>query len=691
MERRRRGRSRTVEPISRVIQPGRVCTAAWPTKILQRSVAFVALATFPVSAFAWHYPEHHEISRRAIQGLDPEHARAFEELWQEARIGNEARLCDTPAEQEPSLSPQCIDWAALPAIAGDSTCSSEETVQTVLESDWILPVAAIGAKLGVKLDAIRNAESARQEAAAPESRDRSAEYSASAADRAARSNAMRTADVALQKADPGLIERVSSNFAHFPLPRLSTVLDPYAYAQSALEPGQPMNAFGAYFWYHFTAIQKATRLANEQLDADERRALARAVLFDEAFALHFLEDMFAAGHLAGTWGDVAQRKGTHDYYNEHGLEVFTWEGRDRTLVLMGDGYLRTQSAEQIADVIRTSIEQVLDAATGRSRGYELPHTPTAPTRPDEFDVCQSETMPEHNGPLAFEGHYRAPAEEILLRTPVPGLGPGPGELPRFRGEIGTFFGLASSLEGRWLGGGFVAPQSDTGYVGGVDVSFRAGVGLEGVMGDAGDGLIFGSLGFHGDTNSSASFSGSNLGGTLESAIPARSGTSLRVRMPFYVVPGDLVLMSPLYMFKGTRETYTKMAVTAVGGGLIPWQTGIATRAGRLQFMLGREIGVTWYGRGRNDELIVPDNTGNIGQVLKYQSISYDFPVVEFRPFRSFSQNQTSSVVLQLFFGVDVPRNVSVAYPDGDPAPHLKRVKYVGLRVVYDWRHYRSGD
>ena len=35
-------------------------------------------------------------------------------------------------------------------------------------------------------------------------------------------------------------------------------------------------------------------------------------------------DTFAAGHVAGTWGDVSQRKGTHDYYNEAGIEVFTW-------------------------------------------------------------------------------------------------------------------------------------------------------------------------------------------------------------------------------------------------------------------------------------------------------------------------------------------------------------------------------
>ena len=34
--------------------------------------------------------------------------------------------------------PPCIDWAALSAIAGDHSCSSQELTATVLESDWIL-------------------------------------------------------------------------------------------------------------------------------------------------------------------------------------------------------------------------------------------------------------------------------------------------------------------------------------------------------------------------------------------------------------------------------------------------------------------------------------------------------------------------------------------------------------------------
>ena len=115
-----------------------------------------------------------------------------------------------------------------------------------------------------------------------------------------------------------------------------------------LAPGAEISAIGVYAWFHMSALQKASRLASEQLAPSARQALARAMLADEGFALHFLEDTYAAGHVAGAWGDVSQRKGTHDYYNESGLEVFTWNGGNVSQVLMGDAHMRPQDAERAA-------------------------------------------------------------------------------------------------------------------------------------------------------------------------------------------------------------------------------------------------------------------------------------------------------------------------------------------------------
>jgi len=280
-------------------------------------------------------------------------------------------------------------------------------------------------------------------------------------------------------------------------------------------------------------------------------------------------------------------------------------------------------------------------------------------------------------------------EQTLAATPVPSLGPGLGAMPRSRSEVGPFVGLAGSIDLRGIDGGFVDSQTSTGRIAGLDLSLRAGFGLDGVMGEAGDGLVFASIGFRADSASSNRYnnaSGGVFGGTLSAAIPARSGLSLRFRMPFYLVPGDLLLLSPMYFTH--PQTYTDMAVVAGNGGLIPWQSGWATAVGRFQFVLGRELGVTFYGLSQQDQLIAPSTgPGNPARLVNFKSTSYDLPIFEYRPYRAFSMNQSSSVLFQLFVGADVPYGESVAFPSGAAAPDLRTVWSIGLRLLFDWRYY----
>jgi hypothetical protein len=210
------------------------------------------------------------------------------------------------------------------------------------------------------------------------------------------------------------------------------------------------------------------------------------------------------------------------------------------------------------------------------------------------------------------------------------------------------------------------------------------------MGDAGDGLVYASLGFRSDspsTNRLKDFQGGSFAGTgnFSAAVPARAGLALRLRMPFYVIPGDLLLMSPLLLINKTA--YTNMAVTAGNGGLIPWQQGWATGIGRFQFVLGRELGITFYGLDGHDQLIAPAVDASGPRVVNFKSISYDLPIAEYRPYRAFSTNQSSSVIVQLFANADVPRSTSIAYPLGAPVPDLRTIWSLGLRLVFDWRYY----
>ena len=652
-----------------------------------------AIWIFAGPAYAFVYPEHRDIAIKAVETLDPEHRAVFDRLWREARIAKEERLCEQGADSTQGVLPACIDWAALSAIAGDHSCSSQDLTGVVLESDWILSVADVAAQLKLDLSRIDVLPPTEQ---VPGSKDAIRDFRRriqTESAHAARLNALRTADNRLQRADPQYATRAGSNNAHFLLPRPNTGMSPREYAGLTMKAGSEISAIGVYAWYHLSAMQKATRLANEQFAPEERAALTRAMLFDEAFALHFLEDVFAAGHVAGTWGGTAQRKGTHDFYNEAGLEVFLWKGSSESMVLMGDAHMRPEDAERASASVRTSLEQLLDAAVGKSRAANLPHTPAVPGGPDPFDVCKNNNLVERPQPLsaepeAYRDAYATDLREVLLPTPVPGLGPGLGAMPRFRSEVGPFVGMSGMIDARGIDGGFTVPGG-SGFIGGVEIAAKAGLGLDGVMSDSGDGLVFVSLGLRGDfasTNSVAETPLAKQGGDLTAAIPARTAVSVRLRMPYYLIPGDLLFLAPVYFI--SPERYQNMAVVAGNGGLIPWQSGLATGVGRFQFVLGRELGITFYGVTGDDRVIASSaSPGGPARLIEYESLLFDMPIIEYRPYRSFASNQSTSLLFQLFAAADVPRSASVVSPAGAPVPDLRTVWSVGLRLVFDWRYY----
>ena len=109
--------------------------------------------------------------------------------------------------------------------------------------------------------------------------------------------------------------------------------------------------------------------------------------------------------------------------------------------------------------------------------------------------------------------------------------------------------------------------------------------------------------------------------------------------------------------------------------------------GRFQFVVGRELGVTFYGLQASDQLIAPAVDGSGPRIVDFESIAYDLPLLEYRPYRAFSTNQSSSVIVQLFASADVPRSASTVFPAGAPTPDLRTVWAVGLRLVFDWRYY----
>jgi len=596
----------------------------------------------PMTVLAWLYPEHRSITFLAIKMLEPDQRSQLDALWSEARHGHEGRLCAQMADSSNGPISGCIDYAAWPAIAGDHSCSAEEMLRDVLVAPWIPKVAAIGGTLEVKLAAARR-------------RDQ-------------RVNAVRRSNIDLLRADPAYVARAMSNNAHFLLARPNTAINPEAYLSLVLGPGAELNAAGTYTFYHERALAAAARIAEGHLSPEARTEVALAAFADEAYALHFLQDGFAAGHVVGNWGTTAVRKGTHDYYNEHGVEVTTWDGA--RFVTLGDAFLDPESKKRVATAVRDSLAQLANALDGK---LKIQPNSSETIQPDTFNTCEETHFPS----AVIDKEEVKTLVPVVAETPIPALGNVPGQLPRFRSEFGPFLGISAAAFSQGMNGGFGASQSGASGTAGLEASGRVGVGLEGVLDESGDGLIFAGMGYRQDGPAQG-----------ETTVPGRGALTLRVRAPFWLIPGDMVIATPLLALTSPKKLKT-MAVQAANGGLIPWQTGIATPIGRFQFVLGREAGISWYKLDTHNPMQLPTpGVAPLGSTLvSVRSIQVDFPILEYRPFRSFYRSQTSSALIQFYAGFDRPTETSVVSPINAPTPNLRTIGLAGIRVAFDWRYY----
>jgi hypothetical protein len=446
------------------------------------------------------------------------------------------------------------------------------------------------------------------------------------------------------------------------------------------------NALALYIYYHQGALSLAQRWTT--VKAVDRPQQARRILATEAFALHFLEDTVAAGHVAGSWGDVAERKGTHDYYSEFGLDWSAWDGSP--LVMLGDAHMRLEDLQRAARMVAQSLSQIIAALRpGTPEANAAAKVdPDAATGAASFDSCTatkqpSGTMTEDTVDIVFP---------ITRQTPAPSRSAGDVHLPRFRQEIGPFVGFAGQLTGGGSFGGFQSTTAAPRYFGSGEVGFRVGVGLEALTGSTGAGQAFLGLGFHFESPQQDASADSPYEAAGFSMVPARRGITVRLRVPFYIVPFDLLIAAPILVW-ASPTALTDMAIIAASGGLIPWHRAINTRAGAFQFLLGQEIGVTLYGyvgdRIENAAGAPPD--GRLSFV-SYRSLQFDFPSFEYRPLRDFATKEALTFAIQLGWGVEFPNQVRYISkltlpPASGPTPDLSTAWIFYLRMHFDARYY----
>ena len=630
------------------------------------ALVFALRLLSPRPAAAWFFPEHRDITDRAIIQLPPEARRALQQLWDQARVGYGAPLCTTLAAGDQGLAPGCVDFSAWPALAGDHSCSPRDFASNVLPSPWVLAVSHVAAQTKDRL--------------------------ASARSRQQKLNDIAVAHLDMQAADPDYATRAESNSSHFPLPRSSDDVD--TYVRGAVSPGAPVNALGLYAHYHRAALAAAQRLAASPAggDAGARAADARRVLALEGFALHFLEDIFSSGHVVGTWGSTPWRKGTHDYYCEFGFDGQRWNGQE--VILFGDNYMKPADWERTAAAVEQSLGQL-------ARALEPGQTPPAagitigvdPESAYTFDACQQKVQPSAAGAdaVALTTQMRA----ILLATPVPGRGEGDVHMPRFREQLGPFIGVFGTLGGGAAWGG-LAPPGARGLIN-LAGGLRVGFGADSLTGTPGTAIAFveGGLEMTAAQVSKCSGEGCSLIGTssLFPAVPSRVGLRLGLRLPFWVLPGDMLVLGPVLAIVSPRRL-TNVAVAAASGGLIPYERTVDTRVGTFQLIAGREIQATLF--GYLGDTLVPlyiaaigtaaDGTTQFGVVLE-KSVAIDFPVIDWTPFRETATQLAFAGHMQLGFGIELPLHTEVLFPANAPAVSPPVVWSVFLRLPIEIRHF----
>jgi hypothetical protein len=171
-----------------------------------------------------------------------------------------------------------------------------------------------------------------------------------------------------------------------------------------------------------------------------------------------------------------------------------------------------------------------------------------------------------------------------------------------------------------------------------------------------------------------------------STVPGRSALTVRVRAPFWLIPGDIFAAAPVLAFVSPKKLRT-MAIQAANGGLIPWQSGIPTRIGRFQFVLGREVAFNFFRQNDHAPMLVPTLAPLGHALVRVSSLEVDFPVIEYRPFHTFSMKDSSSLLVQFYSGFDSPTGSTLVSPVNVSPPPLHTVGLIGIRVAFDWRRY----
>jgi hypothetical protein len=343
-----------------------------------------------------------------------------------------------------------------------------------------------------------------------------------------------------------------------------------------------------------------------------------------------------------------------------------------------------------AVTVRRSLAQIASAAEGQvplAGGAVSP----AEQAVEALDFCKAEHLPPPPGdPVA-----RGATVMVLGSSPVPAGGPEAIHPPRARAEMGPFVGAVSGFTIGPAFGGYDS-WANTRMRSEFEIGARLGFGLEGLLTSSMDGQIWAQASLVADPAQLdlGCSTCPGVGRRREAAVPrvpSRTAWKVALRMPYYVIPFDLILLAPTLKLVAPTALPSVVFASA-SGGLLTIQRKLETSIGTFQFMAGREVGLTLWGyTGQAGQFIDTPTTDKVDwRAVSYNSLELDFPVMEYVPPRAFATTLSLAAEFQFGFSVEFPN--SVAYADnGTPYNGLGPSWLVYLRFRLDARKYFGGS
>lgn len=257
------------------------------------------------SALAWYFPEHAIIAEEGLQKIPFIAKEILSRNYKQLLNNDSPLLCpniDAPFfDITKKVQDNCIPYNTLPAMAGDHSSLPMELKNQLYSSKE-------KGSLGLRI--VQGSQDHWKEVLSLDDKNPS---------EARKKTFIRKLDIFLTMVDDDYLKRAAGSTTHF-----APADEIYPKVLSDLvNNGRVDNLLNQFIFHHLRSLQYARLSRYSSKDQSSYRWIA---FMEHAFAIHFLEDGFASGHIVMfdpylTPESDFNRLMRHDYFNRNGLNV----------------------------------------------------------------------------------------------------------------------------------------------------------------------------------------------------------------------------------------------------------------------------------------------------------------------------------------------------------------------------------